>query len=301
MTELDSGSLAASQSSLAGAVSYAAPLVCSAFSSADHYIPTGLLPALRIQLTLAALADICTTGSTDMTAYQISFCELCVSGIDMGSAVDAMVASMGSPKIYIKTTAWANAGGQQLAIGSVGSQSLVFNHRYQSITNAYLMFSGAAAATDINAWGDSRDVTSGGTVQLQVGSQQFPQLPIDTTANKPAVIQYLRECAGSLQDFRNSISVGGTEFAYLGNSATATTNFEPSKFIVGFPLEEIQGFNPYSAGSLMSGVNASSTTILANIRIASATTTQAYNPFLVVEYTNVLEIDPLSRQVNVIC
>jgi len=301
LVQLDSLTLSASQSSLAGAQSFSAPLVCSAFSSADHYIPTGLMSPLRLQFTLAPLADICTTGSTDMTAYQISNFELCVSAIDLGAGVDAMVASMGNPKLYIKTTAWANAGSQQIASGSSGTQSLVFNHRYQSIVNAYLIHSGAAVATDLNAWGDSRDITSGGSYQLQIGQMQYPLLPIDVGNNKPAVLQYLRECTGSLQDFRNSMSIGNVEFAYLGNSATATTPTEPAKFIVGFPLEKIQGFNPYASGSLMSGVNASSTPIIANVRIASATTTQAYNPFLVVEYTSIIEVDPIAKQINLLC
>ena len=301
LVQLDSLTLQASQASLAGNVSFSAPVVCSAFSSASHYIPTGLMGALRLQFTLAQLADICTTGSTDMTAYTITNFELCVSGIDMGAGVDAMVASMGSPYLNIRTTGWANAGAQQLPIGSVGSVQLVFNHRYQSITNAYLLHSGANPATDLNAWGDSRDITSGGTYQLLVGQQVFPQLPIDTGVNKPGALSYLRECTGSLQDFRNSMSIGNVEFGYSANSATATTAVEPSKFIVGFPLEKIQGFNPYSQGSLMSGVNASSTPIIANVRIASATTTQAYNPFLIVEYTNILQIDPVSKQVQVVC
>jgi hypothetical protein len=302
LTQLDSLTLSASQASLAGSVSFAAPLVCSAFSSADHYIPTGLMAPLRIQMTLAALADICTTGSTDLTDYQVSSFELCFNAIDMGPSVDAMVASMGSPYLNLKTTAWANAGSQQIASGtSAGTQQLVFNHRYQSITNAYLLFSGAAAATDLNAWGDSRDVTTNGTYQLQVGQQQFPTLPIDVGVNKTSVLQYLRECTGSIQDFRNSMSIGNVEFSYVGSSATATTPTEPAKFIVGFPLEKIQGFNPYTSGSLMSGVNASSTPIIANVRIGTATTTQAYNPYLIVEYTSIIQIDPMSRQVQVIC
>jgi hypothetical protein len=301
LTQLDSLTLSASQAALAGSVSFAAPLVCSAFSSADHYIPTGLMAPLRIQMTLAALADICTTGSTDLTDYQVTNFELCFSAIDMGPSVDAMVASMGSPYLNLKTTAWANAGAQQLPTGSSGTQSLVFNHRYQSITNAYLLFSGAAAATDLNAWGDSRDITTNGSYQLQIGQQQYPTLPLDVAVNKPAILQYLRECTGSIQDFRNSMSIGNVEFAYVASSATATTPTEPAKFIVGFPLEKIQGFNPYSQGSLMSGVNASSTPIIANVRIGTATTTQAYNPFLVVEYTSIIQIDPMSKQVQVIC
>jgi hypothetical protein len=301
LTQFDSLTLSASQSSLAGAVSFSAPLICSAFSSADHYIPTGLMPALRIQMTLAALADICTTGSTDFTDYQISNFELCFSSIDMGVGVDAMVASMASPHLNLKTTAWANAGAQQLPIGSSGVASLVFNHRYQSISNAYLLFSGAAVATDVNAWGDSRDITTNGSYQLQIGQSQYPTLPIDVNVNKPAVIQYLRECTGSISDYRNSMSIGNVEFSYVGSSATATTASEPAKFIVGFPLEKIQGFNPYAQGSLMSGVNASSTPIIANVRIGTATTTQAYNPFLIVEYTNIIQIDPVSKQVQVIC
>jgi len=282
--------------------SFSAPLICSALSSADHMLPTGLMPPIRVQITLANLNDIQTlNGATAITAYTITNFELCMAGTDFGSSVDAMVASMGSPKLYIKTTGWANQGAQQLPIGAVGSNSLVFNHRYQSIQNAYTLFCGADITVDLNGWGDSRDITSGGSFQLQIGSNCYPLLSMDTANNKSTLIQYLRECTGSIADFKNSMSISAVEFAYVASSATATTITEPAKVYFAVPLSKIQQANPYASGSLMSGVNASSSPILAQVRIGNATTTQAYNPFMIVSYDNILEIDPLTRQVNIIC
>ena len=70
LPNLDSLTLTASQANLAGSVSFSAPLVCSAISSADKFIPTGLLPPLRLQFTCAQISDIVTVAA-NMTDYQI--------------------------------------------------------------------------------------------------------------------------------------------------------------------------------------------------------------------------------------
>lgn len=275
------------------------PLVCSAFSSADHLIPSGLMPAGRVQLTIAAPAEFLTASSANMTSYTITNCELCVAGIQLGVAVENMVASMG-PRLYLRCNGWASAS-QNIQSGAVGVQSLPFNHRYKSVENAYLLFSGLNPAYDINAYADSRDITgtAGGSYQIVVGSQQFPLLPIDTAANKAGALQYLRECTGAISDFRNSMSINTVEYSYLGDSTGATTAVEPAKFIVGFPLNRIQSSDPYKPSSLLSGVDCASTPILATVRIGTATV-QAFSATMLAEYTVLIEIDPMTKQVNIV-
>lgn len=298
LEQMDGSLLAASQTN--AALSFAAPLYGSAIQSADHYIPTGLMPPLRVQLTVSQLADWTNnTGAQGVSAISIDFCELCVSGIDLGVEVERLVASM-SPKLYLKCSAWANQG-QAVGSGSVGQLTIPYNHRYKSVENLYLSSNYTSVSYDLNGWADSRDLTSLGTYQFQIGSQNFPNLPIDAGVNKPAVLMYLRECAGSNADFKNSMSINSLEFFnYLASaSGTATTQTAPSKFIVGVPLAKIQGFNPYAASSLLSGVDCSSMPIIANVRIATATDA-AVMSYLIANYTCLIEIDPMSRSAVVI-
>lgn len=294
LEELDSRSIAVGT----GSYSVAFPLVCSAFQSASHMIPTGLMPAGRIQLTIAAPADFLVASSANMTTYTITNCELCVAGVQLGVAVENLVASMG-PRLYLRCNGWANAS-QSVPSGANGVQSLPFNHRYKSVENLFMLFSGTDATIDLNAWADSRDITSSaGSYQVVVGSQQFPLLPIDTAANKAGALQYLRECVGSITDFRNSMSINNVEYSYLGSSNTASTAIAPGKFIVGIPLSKIQSADPYKPSALLSGVDCASTPILATVRIGAATV-QTFNATMIAQYTLLIEIDPMTKQVNII-
>ena len=306
----DSVTLLASQSSLAGTLSFAVPLYCSALSNMDKYFPTGLAGSYRIQLTLAQIADMVTV-TANMTDYQLENVELCMNAIDMGPSVDAMVASMGE-HLIIKASTFANAGVGQVASGATGVVSLLANHRFQSINNVYVLSCGADVAKDVNAIFDSRDITSSnGSYQITIGSQTFPQLPINTAVNKNAVLQYMRECTSSLFDWKYAMSITGTEFSsYLGSAnatqltggitpVAVTTATEPSKFYVGIPVSKIQNMDAYAPTSLLSGVSASSTPLICNINIGTATG-QAYNVFVVAEYDVLIKIDPMSRTAQVI-
>jgi hypothetical protein len=228
---------------------------------------------------------------------------------DMGAGVDNMVSSMGD-KIYLKATGWANQG-QQIPTAFSGVFSGMYNHRYQSINNLYLLSSGSASASDVNGIFDSRDVTSNnGTYSFQVGNQMFPSLPINTAVNKNGALHYLRECVSSLYDFKYSLAINALEWgSYLGSLSTTavngftpvatTTPTEPSKFILGVPISKISNYDVYGVTSLLSGVSAAQAPIIANIQMNTATG-QAYNLYLIAEYDILIEIDPMTRSVNVI-
>lgn len=298
LEQLDSVTLNAGQTNLSGAISFAAPLVCSAFSSTDKFIPTGLMSPIRMQFTVAPLTDLVVAGVDAMSDFTVSFFEVCFNAIDMGVNVERLVAGM-SDKLYLRTTCWANQGQNIPASAGTGTYTLPFNHRYRSVENLYMLSSGGSSSIDLNAWGDSRDVTSGGTIQFTVGQAQYPLLPIDCANNKPGIIQYLRECTGAINDYRNSMSINTVEFAYASNAGN-TTAVAPAKVIVGVPLSRIQGFNPYVASSLLSGVDTSSTPIIAQLRLANPTQAQNTNVYLIAEYTSLIEIDPLTKQVMII-
>lgn len=295
MNGQDGVTLTASQASLAGKLTFATPLYCSALMGADKYIPTGLMGSWRIQLTLAQLGDL-TNDTTNFTDYSIDNIELCINAIDMGVGVDNIIASMGD-KIMLKTTCWANQG-QNVPTATSGMVSLPFNHRYQSVNNLYLLSSGSDVAKDLNGPFDSRDISSLGTYQFTIGSQTYPQLPINCGVNKSGVIQYLREATSSQKDWVYSMSINATEFNYLG-SATATTIAEPSKFYVGLPVAKLQPQNAFAPSSLLSGVSCASTPIIANINIATATY-EAFNVYMIAEYDALIQIDVASRQVSVV-
>jgi hypothetical protein len=280
-----------------GSYNVSIPLLGSAFASADKYIPTGLLGGgIRIQFVVAPPSDFLVANSANMTSYSLSDFNLCCAGIDMGVAVQNMVASMG-PKLYLKCTGYANQG-QTVPTATSGVVSLQYNHRLKSIENLYCLFSGQNAALDVNGYFDSRDITSSnGSLQIQVGSQNFPLLPIDTASSKTSVISYLRECVGSIADFKNSMSINNVEFSYNGNTGT-TTAVEPAKFYFSMPLSKIAPV-PYSNNSLLSGVDASSTPITLVARIGTATA-QGFGAYMIAEYSLLVEIDPMTKQIQVI-
>lgn len=304
----DSVALTVSQASLAGSITLATPLYCSALLACDKFIPTGLAGQYRVQLTVAQLGDI-VSNTTNVSDFKLQNVELCIMASDMGAGVDAMVAQMGE-KIYLKTTCWANQG-QQIANAFSGVYSGIYNHRYQSINNLYMLASGADSTKDVNGIFDSRDITSmNGSIQFQVGSQMYPTLPINTAVNKNSGMVYLRECTGSLTDWRYSFSINGTEWSsYLGSAnATAINGFtpvattsltEPSKHIIGVPLSKIASNDPYAPSGLLSGVSASQAPIVLNLNIGTATG-QAYNVYVIAEYDELIEIDPMTRSVSVI-
>jgi len=281
----------------------AAPLVCSALSSLSHYYPTGLSAPWRVQLTVAPVAEIATV-SANLTSATIIQPELCFQVINLGASVDALVAQM-SPKLRIKANCWANAS-QSIASSSSGYTTLPFNLRYESITSLYLHSTSSSATKGVNLWGDSfnilGDATTSGSVQFQIGQAMYPQLPLNnTTGGRTAVLQYLRMCnSGSITDQRNTMCIFDDNFAQYANGSTASTANAPAKYIVGIPLAKTVAQNPYSSTALLSGVSAASTPINVLLNIGSSTNT-AMNIYLVAEYDAILEIDPMTRQVNVVC
>jgi hypothetical protein len=280
----------------------AAPLVCSWISNCDKLIPTGLMAPIRIQLTIDSIANIAQVAA-NVTGISIVQPELCFTAIDMGVQVENMVASM-SPKLYLKSEGWANAS-QSLAASTSGFNTLVYNHRYESIKNLFFLSSSNATAKAVNTWGDSFNPmgTAGvnATFQVQVGQDVYPQLPINNaTGGIASVQQYLRECIGFITDNRNTMCLFNGNYNQYAGDATASTVDLPAKFIIGLPLSKLNAPSPYQQVSLMSGVSAASMPI--NVLLNAGTAfNSAMNFYLIAQYDQLLEIDVASRQVSVIC
>lgn len=280
----------------------AVPLVCSALVHSDKLLPTGLMGSYRVQLTLASITDIFTIPA-NVSSYTITQPELCIQAINMGSAIDNVVAGMGQ-KLYIRTNGWANSS-QSTSATSAGFYSLPFNHRYESIENLFLLSTTSNTSKGVNTWGDSFNpmglVGVNGSVQFQIGNSQYPLLPINnSTGGGASVQQYLRACAGLITDQRNTMCINYSSFNYYAGDATASTADSPAKYIIGIPLNRVNSATPYSASSLLSGVSATQSPILVQLSAGTAfNSTMTFN--LIAEYTCLIEIDPVSKQVSVVC
>jgi hypothetical protein len=279
----------------------AAPVVCSAVQSADHLWPTGLMPPIRMQFTVASIADQAVLAA-NITGISISHPELCIQSIQM-PGVDAII-SQSAPSLYVKCSGWANAT-TSLASGTSGYNSLIFNHRYESINNLFLVNSSSDATKGLNGPLESFDLTSSnGTYQFMIGQQLFPVQPINTSTSssgRGSVLQYLRECVGSITDQRNSMSINAVEFARLASSlsAAASTAVEPGKFYVGCPLSKLSSSNPYQSVSLLSGVSAASAPISVLVNIGTATGS-GINSQLIAQYDLLVELDPMSKNIRLV-
>lgn len=302
LTDLDGVSISAGTTELY----VAAPLVCSVFAGADKMLPTGLMAPMRVQLTIDSLANIAGGAAATvafLTGLTISQPELCFQTLDLGAGVEQAIAAT-APKIYLKSNGWANAT-QSLAASTSGFNTLVFNHRYESIENLYFLSSSNAAAKSFNTWGDSFNslaiAGANGSIQFQIGQSVYPQLPINNgNGGVASVLQYLRETTGQITDQRNTMCLISAAFSQYAGDATASTTDIPAKFIVGVPLSRVNSPSPYQQVSLMSGVSAASTPINVLLNVGTAFNS-AMNFALIAQYTCLLEIDTMMRQVNVIC
>jgi len=91
-----------------------------------------------------------------------------------------MIASM--PKFFIKSTGWNNSC-ISVPNASSGSQCFVFNQKFASIRNVYILPCGTST-TNLNF--DFIDITNGGTYQITIGGKIFPQIALNATNNKAA-------------------------------------------------------------------------------------------------------------------
>jgi len=279
-----------------------APLVCSFLQGADKMLPLGAMAPIRVQLTLDTIANIATV-TANVTDFEIIQPELCFQVVDMGSAVENAVLSA-APKIYVKSQGWANSS-QSLPSGTNGFNTLVFNHRYESIENLWFLSSSNTTAKAVNTWGDSFNPLAltnvNASIQFQIAQAVYPQLPINNaTGGLTSILQYCRECVGQIMDQRNTMSIFDANFSQYAGNATVSTADIPAKFIVGIPLSRINAPSPYSATSLMSGVSAASTPINCLLNVGTAFNS-AMNFNLIAQYTLLVEIDTMTKQVNVIC
>ena len=95
----------------------------------------------------------------------------------------------------------------------------MFNQRFASIRNVFIL--GCGTSTN-NANFDFIDITNGGTFQISIGGKVYPQISLNATNNKAAIIQELRKYMGMLYDESNRMSINTIEFSYTDGSCVTT-------------------------------------------------------------------------------
>ena len=269
--------------------SVSAPIICNILTGSEKLIPSFLLPSIRMAFTIDQLSNFTnyTAAGTSLTGFSISNIQITYQLIDFGDQVQSMIAS--TPKFFIKSTGWNNSC-VSIPLGTSGSQSIVYNQRFASIRNVYILGCGTNS-TNLNF--DFIDITNGGTYQVSIGGKVYPQIALNATNNKAAIIQELRRCQGVLYNFSNSMSINTVEFSYT-DAACATTLGQPGKFIVGIDCCKLGSGSSFN---LLNGTSSQNSPINVLLNLTQATAA-VRNLNLVIRYDALLEIDPETRMLS---
>jgi hypothetical protein len=264
------------------------PLV-GLLSSSAKLIPAFCMPQISVQLTMDQVAQMF-TSTVVPTNFTISNIELAYNMLDFGRSVELAVLAM--PKLYLKCSSYSNSSAT-LGTAISGSLSLVYNQKYASIKAAYVINTGNAA-TSLNKWGDSFDVTSSsGDYSIMIAGQTYPQRSLSALNNKAYILQELRRASGNINDKNNNLSINTLEFAAVG--AAATTYVQPAKFIIGIPLEKL---HIPSDKCILSGVSTNNSNITVNIN-TSTNTAQESTIYLILNYDAIIEVDTATKDARV--
>ena len=276
--------------------SVSAPLA-SLLSNCDHLFPLKFSPAVRIQLTLDAIANIfsITAGSLPASAtFFLSNVELCFDMIEFSPEVDNAVASMVDErgKIMIKSQSYLSSG-QTVAAASQGSLEFIYNLRLASIKSLFLYPSGTHA-TSVNKFIDGLDVTSSnGAYQFYVASLPYPPRPLSTALQKNCILTELSAAFGPAHDLlTTNFAITPVNFAYT-NTAT-TTNAAPGMFWVGVNTERLS-----SNHVMLSGISSQNSPISLRVDLNTATT-NAQVLQVIALFDAIMEIDVANKQVAVL-
>jgi len=269
-----------------------APLVCTMLSGCEKMIPSFATGGLRLVFTLDTAANILITSAGN--SYAISNFELVYDMIDFGPEIEQSVLSM--ENIIIKSNSYS-ASSVPVNSGTSGSTTLVYNQRFASIRNALVLPTGSATANTVNKKFDAIDITSGGSYQLNIGGQVYPQGgPISMALNKSGALSELRKAVGSLYDWSKSFAINSIEFGYVANPLPTTGLTQPGKVYIGFDCNKINS----ASNMMLNGTSSQNSPINLNLNFGSPTLTNNYNVFLVLNYDAILNIDPRTKQIRVL-
>jgi len=266
--------------------SFAVPLPCI-ISMAEHLIPLGLMPSVRIELTTDSIKNIFMVSNIP-TNIQLKNVELCYTMIDFAGGVNDIVKGMGE-QFYIKSTSFNNIGSSISTIGPGSSVEIVYNQRLASIKSLFALFCSTDGAKALNGNFDSVDITSGkGDLAFNIAGTSYPARPV-RTSNRAAVLMELKKAFGALHSESYNFSINSVEFGYNHNIETSLT--QPGKYFFGVNTEKLS-----SSGVLLSGVSTQNSPITLRISNGEVPVNVAYTIYCIAMYDALIQIDPHNRQ-----
>jgi hypothetical protein len=284
------------------------PLRCC-LSEASHLIPLILMPNVRIQLTLASLQTVFCEGadSTIVTDdvdknfknlrdgileqpksffpsnFELTDFQLSYDSMSFPSMVTEQLRMSPNP-ILIKTQGFSTTS-QTIPIGTSGVIENVYNSRYASIKNLFLINS----SNSTNGIFDSFNISPNASYQFYINGLQYPPLPI--TKKKNAYIELLKATGSAFDTVANNYAINANEYNY--ELTDETTLSEPAKFYVGVS-SQISSFNE----RLLSGVSSENSSLSVRMSIDTPTP-KVVTSSLVVNYDMILQIDPQTRSASI--
>jgi len=274
----------------------AAPLVGTVLTNSTKQIPLFCTPQISIELTLDSIVNMFTTTPNELTyaaaalptSFTISNFELCYQMTDLGAAVEAGVMNMGR-QLSIKSHGFSNTA-TACPTGTNGSQSYVFNQRFNSIKAAFICPTAAAGSK----WAEIVDVTGGaGQYSLLCGQTQFPQAPLSSVNNRSGILCETQRAASNLYDNNGAMSINTKEFNV--NLGATYVWSAPGKFIVGVGLSKL---GAAERDTSFAGQSTYNTPLSVNIDFNGATASSA-SINLILNYDAILVVDPVARQLSV--
>ena len=282
--------------------SYSAPIPCL-LSNAEKLVPLGMMPLVRMQLTLDSVANMFTTAAfgpvataaaqngilTEVVAvaptdFVLTDFQFCYTMVDFGPETDAAVHSMGE-KLYIKSQSFINAA-TTIPANAVGTMEYIYSTRLASVKSVFMHNSAGLC----NGNFESFDVTSGGNYQFSIAGKYFPPKPIDAGGNKSGVLLELKKAMGSIYDTTNNFSIDTAEFnATAIASGLGSTITTPAKFFVGCNTEILPSNNV-----LLSGISTQNSPITARLNIVTAPVVNILAS-LIVAFDAIIEVIPSEK------
>ena len=284
-----------------GIIDLAGPLP-NMISNASNQLPLAWMPQVRLELTLAQSSDIFRTLAvgTDVSTYSVRNAVLHYDIIEYGDDYDREILSSmldENGMLNIKTMSYATSG-QVISIGSNGNLEYVFNTRFGSIKSLFAFF---PPTNSDSAWQqfESTDPTqSSGQMSFSVAGQRYPQRELSTAVNKNS---FIPELVLALNGSANILSAAFHIFyeGWILNNNSTTTNgtsypTQYGSFVFGSNLEKLS-----SNEVLLSGISTESSAITVNLNFSTATT-KSQSVRLTVLYDAIIQINPLTKSVQVI-
>ena len=273
-----------------GRIQVSAPLGCI-LANAENLVPLGMMPAVRIQLTVDSIANMVFGGAGTVTNIALSNIELVYDCITFGDDVDAIVRAQADANgiLTLKSQSFVNSA-QTLAAGTTGQIELVYNQRLSSIK--YIVANMGRGTAASNTFLDSVDITqNAGDYQFIIAGTAYPQRPLSTLLNKAGIFTELMQIFSPAHDmFSSPSAIYSKSFSAISSNGAGTSTV-PGQFWVGSNLERLS-----TNGALLSGISSQLSPISFRCNTGNAGTAEIHTINLIVAYDALLQIDVNNRQ-----